>query len=129
MNNIPALITAGIALATFIEARRGNKVKEIVDEAMKPLIKGRDENRRGIEELSKAIDEIRGDTVRLQLNDLIERDPNNVDTILKVAEFYFIEIKKNWWMASKLKRWAKEHDVEIPEHLLYVVNHEHEKRK
>lgn len=125
----PAIITAGIALATFFETKRGRKTQEIVDEAIKPLIKGREENRKGIEELTKVVDEIRGDTVRLQLNDLIERDPNNIDTILKVAEFYFIDIKKNWWMASKFKHWAHQHDVDVPDHLLYVVNHEHEKHK
>lgn len=128
-DNIPALITAGIALATFIEAKRGKKTQTIVDEAIQPLIVGRDENKKNIEELARAVDDIRGDTVRIQLNDLIERDPDNIDTILKVAEFYFIDIKKNWWMASKFKKWAKQHDVEVPEHLLYVVNHEHEKHK
>lgn len=126
---LPTLVTAGIALATFLEAKRGRKTQQIIDEAVKPLIKGRDENKKNIEDLAKVVDDIRGDTIRLQLNDLIERDPQNIDTILKVAEFYFIDMQKNWWMASKFKKWAKQHDVEVPDHLLYIVNHEHEKKK
>lgn len=61
--------------------------------------------------------QIRLDTTRLQLSALIYREPDNIDSILKVAEFYFCELGGNWWMASEFKHWARQHDVDVPENI------------
>lgn len=119
----PALITAAIALATFFETRRGKRVKEIVDEAVEPLIKGRDENKKNIENLTRAVGSIRMDTLRLQMMSLIYRDPKNVDSILKVAELYFHD-GGDWYMTSEFKKWAKTQGVEIPDDIWNIIKHE-----
>lgn len=119
----PAFITAAIALATFFETRRGKRVKQIVDEAIEPLIKGRDENKKNIENLTQAVGSIRMDTLRLQMMSLMYRDPKNVDSILKVAETYFVG-GGDWYLTSEFKKWAKTQDVEIPDDIWNVIKHE-----
>lgn len=119
----PTLITALIALATFIQTHRGNRTKQIVDEAIKPLIKGRDENKRNIENLTQAVGSIRMDTLRLQMMSLMYRDPKNVDSILKVAELYFHN-GGDWYLTSEFKKWAKAQDVEIPDDIWNIIKHE-----
>lgn len=119
----PAVVTAGIALATFFETRRGKRTKQIVDEAIEPLVIGRDENRKNIENLTRAVGSIRMDTLRLQMMSLIYRDPKNIDSILKVAELYFHD-GGDWYMTSEFKKWAKSQGVEIPDDIWNIIKHE-----
>lgn len=60
------------------------------------------------------LQEIRKDTLRLQLLNLMQHDPHNKDTILTVAEEYFSKMNGNWYMGSSFSKWAKENNVEIP---------------
>lgn len=59
------------------------------------------------------VNEIREDTVRLQLDNLINNDSENVESILTVAHKYFIEMKGDWYMTEKFKRWGREHNVDL----------------
>lgn len=120
---LPALVTAGIALATFIQTRRGSKTKEIIEEALKPVIERGIENKKNIENLTEAVGSIRMDTLRLQMMSLMYRDPKNIDSILKVAEPYF-KNGGDWYMTSEFKKWAKIQGVEIPDEIWRVIKHE-----
>lgn len=60
-------------------------------------------------------EETRRDTLRIQLMMLMRDEENNVDTILKVAEAYFINLQGDWYMTNEFNKWAKEHDVMIPD--------------
>ena len=57
----------------------------------------------------------RKDTLRIQLMMLIQNQPENIDSILKLAETYFVKLHGDWYMSSEFKKWAKAHDVEVPE--------------
>lgn len=48
---------------------------------------------------------------RMELMGLIRDDPNNVDAILQVAEYYFIELDGNAYAHAVFEKWAKEHGV------------------
>lgn len=59
------------------------------------------------------VNDIRQDTVRLQLDNLINNDSDNVESILTVARTYFIDMGGDWYMTEKFKQWGREHNVDL----------------
>ena len=59
------------------------------------------------------VNDIRQDTVRLQLDNLINNDPDNIESVLTVARTYFIDMKGDWYMTEKFKKWGREHSVDL----------------
>lgn len=96
ITSIPALVSAIIALATFITTKRSTKLEE----ELNPI--------------RKELHEIRLDTTRTQLIMLMEHQPHNHDTIIKVAERYFLVLRGDWYLTSLFKEWAKKEDVDVP---------------
>lgn len=66
-----------------------------------------------IDTLESTVNDIRQDTVRLQLDNLINGDSNNIESILTVAKVYFIDMNGDWYMTEKFKKWGREHDVDL----------------
>ena len=66
-----------------------------------------------IDTLEATVNDIRQDTVRLQLDNLINSDSDNIESILNVAKVYFIDMHGDWYMTEKFKRWGREHDVDL----------------
>jgi hypothetical protein len=66
-----------------------------------------------IDTLESTVNDIRQDTVRLQLDNLINSDSDNIESILNVAKVYFIDMQGDWYMTEKFKRWGREHDVDL----------------
>lgn len=54
------------------------------------------------------------DRCRLQLLNLMQHNPQNIDTILMVSKKYFVELKGNWYMDSMFIEWAGKQEVELP---------------
>lgn len=50
---------------------------------------------------------------RMELLSLLRNDPDNIDAILQVAEYYFIELDSNAYAHAIFEKWAKEHGVAI----------------
>lgn len=50
---------------------------------------------------------------RMELLNLIKDDPDNVDAVLQVAEYYFIELDGNAYAHAVFEKWAIEHGVAI----------------
>jgi carbonic anhydrase len=98
------------------------------------MIKMKQDTNQRVDQLSQNIDKIlelsketRKDNIRIQLLMIMEHQPENVDTILKIAEKYFIKLKGDWYMTNEFSKWAKEHNVTIPAHLYDVIdNNNHE---
>lgn len=63
--------------------------------------------------LESKVNDIRQDTIRIQLDSLINNDSENVESILTVAHTYFIDMKGDWYMTEKFKRWGREHNVDL----------------
>ena len=74
-----------------------------------------------VDELIEITEDTRKDTLRIQLLMLMSNEENNVDTILKVAELYFIGLHGDWYMTSEFCKWAKKHDVVIPDGIWSVM--------
>lgn len=66
-----------------------------------------------IASVENTLNDIRQDTTRLQLDNLINNDSDNIESILKVAKVYFIDMKGDWYMTEKFKKWGKDHDVDL----------------
>ena len=47
---------------------------------------------------------------RGELKDLIRDDPDNVEAIMQVAGYYFVELDGNAYLHAIFEKWAKEHD-------------------
>jgi hypothetical protein len=57
---------------------------------------------------------------------IMEHHPENVDTILKLAELYFIKLHGDWYMTNVFNKWAKEHDIVVPAHIYEAIDKTHE---
>lgn len=67
-----------------------------------------------ISELKRIAEDTRKDTLRIQLSQYIQYQPDNVETILKVAETYFCGLKGDWVMTAEFMGWADAHGVKVP---------------
>lgn len=63
--------------------------------------------------LESGLSAVHQDTVRLQLINMIQHDPNNTETILNIAREYFIELKGDWYATAMFKSWADERGIDI----------------
>lgn len=101
---ITALTTAIFKILDYSKARKG----EGVDARLKPLLQE-------LSEQKAELHEIRLDTLRVQLMILMEHQPENHDTILKVAETYFLPpMNGNWVMKDLFLEWADREKVKVP---------------
>lgn len=57
------------------------------------------------------LDEIRKDTLRIQLSQYLTHQPENVDAILIMAEEYFCKLGGDWYMTNEFINWAEAHHV------------------
>ena len=64
-----------------------------------------------IDVLSKQIDDIQLDTTRNQLLILMEHD-ENAEEVLKVAKYYFQDLKGDWYMTNMFEKWAEKHNID-----------------
>lgn len=64
----------------------------------------RHDNRKGIGSTLKKLEK---DVLRTQLLLLILLQPDEQTEILKIAEYYFVKLKGNWYMTSMFSKWCK----------------------
>lgn len=110
--------TAGIGVAVLFfgflilrsERRHAKALQRHVVESNKIVGELRDY----LGELKGLAVETRKDTLRIQLASYIKDQPDNVDTILKLAEEYFVKLHGDWYMTSEFNKWAKEHQITVP---------------
>ena len=117
------------------EQQARNDFTDAMHKTKDEMTKMKQDTNQRVDQLSQNIDKIlelsketRKDNVRIQLLMIMEHQPENVDTILKIAEKYFIKLKGDWYMTNEFSKWAKEHNVTIPAHLYDVIdnNNNHE---
>lgn len=118
VGGLAGLVTAiSTAVFKYLDYRKIQK-GETLEAKLKPLFGKLDKQE---EELR----EIRLDTTRTQLIMLMEHQPHNHDTIIKIAERYFCQLKGDWYMTSLFKDWAKAEDIQIPAQI-YQATKDHE---
>lgn len=70
-----------------------------------------------IDAIAEQMQGLKLDTTRNQLLVLMEHDENE-EEVLKVAKYYFQELKGDWYMTSVFERWAEKHGVDAKTLLL-----------
>lgn len=85
-----------------------------VDEASKDRITSFNDR---VDKIIGIVEDTRKDTLRIQLLILMREDNDNIDTILRLAETYFVKLQGDWYMTSEFCKWAKAHDVMIPNNI------------
>lgn len=61
--------------------------------------------------MKKSLNDTNIRVTRMELLRLMQSDPENIDAILQVAEYYFIELDGNAYVHAIFEKWAKEHGV------------------
>ena len=84
---------------------------------------------KNVEKVLKISKETRQDTIRIQLLMIMEHQPDNIDTIIKLAEKYFIELKGDWYMTNEFNKWEKAHDVIVPANIYKAIDGNHEEKE
>lgn len=84
------------------------------------LISRHDHNKDDLGAIKNDLDSIKtGQTnlnirvTRMELTNLIQNDSDNLDAILQVAEYYFIDLDGDAYAHAVFEKWATEHGVAI----------------
>jgi hypothetical protein len=56
---------------------------------------------------------------------ILEQQPGNIDTILKLAEEYFVKLGGDWYMTSEFNKWAKAHEIIVPTSIYKAIDDNH----
>lgn len=92
--------SAGIfSFAQYLISRHDNKSTEL------------DNIRQELKQLNDTLEQTMMRVTRNELKDLIWNDADNIDAILSVAEYYFVDLRGNGYMHSIFEKWADQHDV------------------
>jgi hypothetical protein len=75
-----------------------------------------------LHELKEMALDAKRDALRTQLNQFLQNEPNNLDTILKIAREYFIKYKGDWYMTMEMNKWGKKHNFKLPDDILLAIN-------
>lgn len=125
--NVDAVKTTIATTATTIVALA------IIFLIYKSEARGRGELQRHIDDSNKLVSEIRKDTaeiknlimenqkstLRLEINSEMSQNPENHDTILKMAEKYFSPpLSGDWYMTNRFLDWAEREHVHLPPSLI-----------
>lgn len=112
---IATTATTLVALAIiWLIYRSEKRMSSQLKEHIKDSNDLRTELRNCMEENRGIMRDIRKDTLRIQLSQYLKDQPENIDTILKIAEEYFVKLKGDWYMTSEFNKWAKNHDIVVP---------------
>lgn len=124
---LPPLAFFGVLILAFtwyVEKQANYTKKELEDhkEESKKLV---DSISSTMIDIQKTVNDTRKDTLRIQLLMYIQTDPTNIDTIIRLAETYFVELGGDWYMTSEFLKWSKTQDVMIPLHINSILDKEH----
>lgn len=109
-----ALLAILILLIGFLVARSEARQKAALRAHESRADKAMEGVATSLSNLEKMGLETRRDTLRIQLSMYIQTQPKNEDTIVKLAEEYFVKCGGDWYMTAEFNRWAREHDIVVP---------------
>lgn len=101
---------AVVAISGMVTSSLDGFIKEHTTEIAAAV----DGNSTAIQANTKELENVRQDTLRVQLMQYIQGEPSAHDTILKLGYTYFVEYKGDWVMTNKFKDWAESEGVKIP---------------
>lgn len=131
----PTLLTvAGFALVMLLIAFLINRSEQRQKALLKSHIEEEDmifgELKEDLGYLKDMALESQRSTLRIEMNDEMHRNPANHDTIIKMAERYFVDLKGDWVMTSLFLDWVDNEkeagrEVHVPTGLLANVTEKH----
>ena len=65
--------------------------------------------------VSERLDKLERDGLRLQMLFLIILMPKEKAEIMKIAEYYFVKLKGNWYATSIFNKWLEDNKIAKPE--------------
>lgn len=113
--------TAGVigSIATIAKVYGRYKTKElerfreVIKSEVAPIKSDLAETQHQLQALQDSLQQNNVQTARLDLNTAIEHTPHEHESILKLAEHYFLELGGDAWMSGKFRKWANEEGVDI----------------
>lgn len=66
-----------------------------------------------LDTISSQMSELKLDTTRSQLLTLMKNYPENEEEIMRVARYYFKELKGDWYMTSLFIKWGNEKGIDV----------------
>lgn len=111
---ITASTTAVFKILEWKKTQRGETWEAKLDEKLAPMLNEHKFLREQNVELRDALREIRLDTTRIQLLDIMHDEPKNHDTILTIAHRYFVELQGDWVASVEFQSWADREKIKIP---------------
>lgn len=116
IGGLSGLISAVSTIVFKVLEHRKMRKGETIEAKLRPLIEKLDKQEENLHE-------IRLDTTRTQMIMLMEHQPHNHDTIIKIAERYFCVLGGDWYCTSLFKDWAKREGIEIPNQIYQATKH------
>lgn len=114
---VSALTTGIFKFLEYRKAKKGDTWETRLDTKLAPLVEeGRDAKTERAQ-MKNELREIRLDTTRTQLIMLMEHQPHNHDTVIKVAERYFCDLAGDWYLTSLFRDWATREGISVPDRI------------
>lgn len=114
---LAGIITSGTVIYKLISNYSSKKLDQAIRASMESVIKPLQDE---LAEVKNELHTVRAElednniqTARLDLNTAIEHTPHEHETILKLAEHYFLVLGGDAWMSGKFRKWAKDEGVDI----------------
>ena len=116
---IATTATTIVALAIIFliyksEARSRKELEDHIEDA-NTLV---GELKSGMDEIKNMIRDTGKSTLRLEISQEIDRNPQNHDTILKMGEKYFCEMDGDLYMTNRFLDWVEKEKIHLPPSLM-----------
>lgn len=116
---IATTATTIVALAIIFliyksEARGRGELQRHIDDS-NVLVAGL---KKDVSEIKNMILDNGKSTLRIEINEEMLRNPHNHDTILKMAEKYFCDMKGDWYMTNRFLDWVEKEHIHLPPSLI-----------
>lgn len=115
---VTVLIVCSVLFMSRMEYRSDMELKEHILESKKTF----DSIAESLQCLRHLTSEVRRDTLRMQLRSYIKDEPDNIDTILTIANEYFGKYRGNWIAHHEFLAWAERHKVHVPKNIMDSIN-------
>lgn len=89
------------------------QIREVIKAELATVKEEIGANKKQIQGLQDSLQQNNIQTARLDLNTAIEHTPHEHESILRLAEHYFLELGGDAWMSGKFRKWAKDESVDI----------------
>lgn len=112
--NIVLAILGGGNIVVFIKflIERHDRKKERAEDKADAKAEEENTEKSELTAIKDRLTKLEKDGIRTQLLLMILLRPEEKTEILRVAEYYFVKLKANWYMTGMFKKWCDEHGLE-----------------